>query len=58
MALEYTPAAYGANTASEFIALLSNYYRMCVNIESSEAIERKTTELPAEGEQLNILLLP
>jgi FkbM family methyltransferase len=58
MALEYTPAAYGATTASEFVAFLNKYYRTYVSIDSGGAVEGKTGDLPAEGDQLNILLLP
>jgi FkbM family methyltransferase len=58
MALEYTPAAYGPKTASEFTAHLSKYYPTCVSIDSNVCIESKTSGLPAEGEQSNILLLP
>jgi FkbM family methyltransferase len=58
MALEYTPAAYGAATASEFRDQLSRYYRTYLNIDSSGSAEFKTSDLSTEGDQLNILLLP
>lgn len=58
MALEYTPAAYGAKTASEFTAHLSKYYGTYVRIDSNAGIEGKTSNLPTNGDQLNILLLP
>jgi FkbM family methyltransferase len=58
MAVEYTPAAYGTKTASELKDLLSKYYRTYINIEASDDVERKVTDLPTEGEQLNVLLLP
>lgn len=58
MALEYTPAAYGAKTAAEFTAFLSKYYRTYLSLDSTADTERKTSDLPTEGEQLNIVLLP
>lgn len=58
LALEYTPAAYGVETAAKFTAQLSQYYRSYLLIDSATITEGKTSDLPTAGEQLNILLLP
>ena len=58
MAVEYTPAAYGAEVATEFKTRLSQYYRTYLDIESSAGVEGNVANLPTAGDQLNILLLP
>ncbi|MDL2401362.1 FkbM family methyltransferase [Rhizobium mayense] len=55
--MEFTPAFYGVEQTSAFIANLAGYYTECLAFFEDRTQPMKVVDLPVEGEQFDILFL-
>ena len=57
--MEFTSDFYGRERAAEFVAFLAGYYEHCLVFYNDDSEERrKVADLPLDGEQFDILLIP
>lgn len=55
---EFTPEFYGLDQASDFVAMLAEYYEDCLVFFEDVATAMKTRDIPIGDRQFDILLLP
>jgi FkbM family methyltransferase len=57
--MEFTPAFYGKQQSADFVQYLAGFYRDClVFSDSSDSTETMVADLPVEGPQFDMLLIP
>jgi FkbM family methyltransferase len=57
--MEFTPAFYGKQQSVDFVRCLSGFYRNCIVFsEGSDSTETMVADLPVEGPQFDMLLMP
>ncbi|WFU12511.1 FkbM family methyltransferase (plasmid) [Rhizobium sp. CB3090] len=55
--MEFTPAFYGRDQATAFVADLAGYYAECLVFFEDRTVAMKAADLPVEGDQFNVLFL-
>lgn len=55
--MEYTPSFYGRQEAVALVQLLASHYTECIAFSDDRTMRLKVSDLPIEGEQLDVLLL-
>ncbi|QND45174.1 FkbM family methyltransferase (plasmid) [Rhizobium lusitanum] len=55
--MEFTPAFYGKEQTTAFIADLTAYYTECLAFFEDRTVPMKVADLPTEGEQFDVLFL-